>query len=458
MERTALVLSGGGLRGGAHIGALKVFERVGLLQSVQVVAGTSAGAIAGAMLASGARVAAIEKAILKLSTASCDQLLDPNTAGLRTALCAQDFGQFHGFLGGKAIVDLVEENLVYLKRFTDYATLSPDAQAKVKDLLLVAVNLDTGARTVFCDPNRYTGYDEAVLCGQLGFADAARASSSEPVVVTPFVCSLSAGCTCPPRTGEALRRQSFIDGAVRDNCPVKIPVRLAGCTRMLAINLGYAGDRVEDVASEGMADIVSQSLSIMGSQQLDADLAHLRTQVADGDLRLSAFVLNPRLFDMGMFAFDRLDEAIRRGEMAAEWFLNEVDRQLHVFRPDGCVDVDRFFGQQGVFSYNYPDPERDARRQRLLVQLNTPALQKPGPCHVERQIIQMALLAIGAVAALSLAFFTLGGLVALNLKPNAATAADIFVFWDGGLVLLLLGWIIFLIIMRRRLCRSQPDN
>ena len=458
MERTALVLSGGGLRGGAHIGALKVFERVGLLQSVQVVAGTSAGAIAAAMLASGARVAAIEKAILRLSTLACEQLLDPNTAGLKNALCAQDFGKFHGFLGGKAIVDLVDENLVYLKRFTDYATLPPDAQSKVKDLLLVAVNLDTGARTVFCDPNRYLAYDDAVLCGQLGFAEAARASASEPVVVTPFVCSLGAGCTCPARSGEALRPQAFLDGAVRDNCPVKLPVRLAGCTRMLAINLGYAGDRVEDVASQGMADIVSQSLSIMGSQQLDADMAHLRTQVADGDLRLSAFVLNPRLFDMGMFAFDRLDEAIRRGEMAAEWFLNDVDRRLHIFRPDGSVDVDRFFSQQGIFAYNYPDPERDARRQRLLMQLKTSDQKHAGPCHVERTITQLALLAIGAVAALSLAFFTLGGLVALRLKPNAASAADIFVFWDGGLVLLLLGWIFFLIVARGRICRTKPDN
>ena len=449
MERTALVLSGGGLRGGAHVGALKVFERVGLLQQVQVVAGTSAGSIVGAMLASGASVQAIEAATLGLRTTPCEQLLDVNTSGLRDAACAGDAGRFSGILGGKAVTDLVENNLAHIRRFSDYATLPPDQQDTVKDLLLVAVNLDNGVKTVFCDTSRYAAYSEGALCGSLSFAEAARASSSQPAVVTPFVCPGAAACSCSGTP------HFFVDGAVRDNCPVKLVVSLAGCTRVLAVNLGYAGDRVEGVATQGLAEIINQSITIMGTQHLDADLGYLRTQVAEGDLNLSAYVLNPRLYDMGTFAFDRLPEAIARGEQAAEWFLQEADRQLHIFRPDGTVDADRLFSAQGVFTYNYPDPDRDVRRRRLLADLARPRAQAARPCHVQQEVARVGLLAVAAVVSLSLALFTVGGLIGLRLKPNAATPGDVFVFWDGGLLLFLVGWIILALLLRLWLCRQR---
>lgn len=49
--RLGLVLSGGGVRGAAHIGALKALEELGIW--VDVVSGTSAGAIVGAFYAAG---------------------------------------------------------------------------------------------------------------------------------------------------------------------------------------------------------------------------------------------------------------------------------------------------------------------------------------------------------------------------------------------------------------------
>lgn len=450
-DRTALVLSGGGLRGGAHVGALKVFERVGLLPHVQVVAGASAGSIVGAMLASGTSVAGIEQAVQRLTKAPCDDLLDLNLIGLRQAMCSQDFSKLNGFLGGKAIIDLVEQNLTHVRRFSDYATLPPDLHDKTKDLLLVGANLNNGIKTVFCDATRYTSYDEGALCGSLSFSEAARASSSQPATLTPFVCPRGAGCTCGMSDGG--QPCTFIDGALRESCPLKLVVRLAGCTRVLAINLGYAGDRVEDVGKLGIAEIVSQSITIMGTQHFDADVAFLRTQIAEGDLALSAHVLNPRLFDMSTFAFDRLPEAVERGEKAAAWFLDEADRQWQIFRPDGTVDPDRLFRQQGVNNFNYPDPEREARRAYLI----TVHEQKrpPTPCHVEKEITSLALLTVAAFVTISLALFTVGGVLALQIKPNAASLGDIFVFWDGGVIALIVGWIALFLLLRRAKCQSS---
>jgi NTE family protein len=49
--KTGLVLSGGGVRGIAHIGAIKALEEQGIIPTI--IAGTSAGAIVGALYASG---------------------------------------------------------------------------------------------------------------------------------------------------------------------------------------------------------------------------------------------------------------------------------------------------------------------------------------------------------------------------------------------------------------------
>ena len=56
-----LALSGGGARGGAHLGVLRALEELGV--PVDVIAGTSVGAIIGGFYASGMTVDQIEQVI-----------------------------------------------------------------------------------------------------------------------------------------------------------------------------------------------------------------------------------------------------------------------------------------------------------------------------------------------------------------------------------------------------------
>jgi NTE family protein len=62
--RLALVLSGGGARGVAHVGALCALEDAGL--PIDAIAGNSMGAIVGSLYASGLNTSQIEKAILSM--------------------------------------------------------------------------------------------------------------------------------------------------------------------------------------------------------------------------------------------------------------------------------------------------------------------------------------------------------------------------------------------------------
>src|SRR6218665_3099958 len=63
-EAVGLVLSGGGARGLAHVGVLKVLERERI--PVDVIAGTSMGAIVGGLYATGMTAAEVEQEVLRL--------------------------------------------------------------------------------------------------------------------------------------------------------------------------------------------------------------------------------------------------------------------------------------------------------------------------------------------------------------------------------------------------------
>jgi NTE family protein len=61
-----LALEGGGVRGIAYAGAFKVLEQRGILQQIENVAGTSAGAIAGLMISIGYNAAEIDSIMMSL--------------------------------------------------------------------------------------------------------------------------------------------------------------------------------------------------------------------------------------------------------------------------------------------------------------------------------------------------------------------------------------------------------
>src|SRR5437016_6236824 len=64
--RTCLVLSGGGARGAAHVGVLKVLEEYRV--PVDCIAGTSMGALVGGSYASGTTVPELEEIMNSIST------------------------------------------------------------------------------------------------------------------------------------------------------------------------------------------------------------------------------------------------------------------------------------------------------------------------------------------------------------------------------------------------------
>ena len=90
--RIAVVLSGGGARGGAHLGVLKALEEQRV--PIDIIVGTSAGAIVGAAYASGMPLADIEREMQTLSTASLFH--DVDRRDLSITRKADDSGSYVG--------------------------------------------------------------------------------------------------------------------------------------------------------------------------------------------------------------------------------------------------------------------------------------------------------------------------------------------------------------------------
>jgi NTE family protein len=219
--RIGLALGGGAAKGFAHIGAIKMLEANGI--HADVISGTSAGAVVGALYASGMDPFRMQERAVAL---------DESTL--------RDVRLFSGGLvRGQALQDYVNAEVERLP-----------IERMRKPFAAVATRLDTGDRVVFVRGN--TG-------------QAVRASSSVPGVFEPA------------RIGE----RSYVDGGVVSPVPVDA-ARQLGADIVIAVDIS---SKAAGTTPTGMAGIVNQSIMIMGQTLGRQELARadvvIRPQVND---------------------------------------------------------------------------------------------------------------------------------------------------------------------------------
>jgi NTE family protein len=278
--RVGLVLSGGGARGLAHVGVLKALEAQRI--PVDIVVGTSMGAIIGGLYASGMSAAQIER---ELARVRWDEVFAARVG--RRDLSQRRKDQDHelsavlefGLRDGElklpqsAVAGTGLEAL--LRRYT-----LPVRQARNFDDLplpfrAVATDMETGAPVVLAD-------------GDL--AQALRSSMSVPGVFAPI-----------ERDGRLLG-----DGGLVDNLPVDL-ARQLGAQVVIAVNVGTPVGGRETLNSA--VGLTAQMINILTEQNVQRSLALLRP----GDV-----LIKPDLGGLGSSDFDRLTDFIARGAAAAQ--------------------------------------------------------------------------------------------------------------------------------------------
>ena len=277
--RVALALGGGGVRGAAHIGVLRVLQQAGI--PVDIIAGTSMGAIVGGMYSAGIDISTIESKFddgalmksfmdvpLKVSLATA-----PVRALPRTVVHKDYDGLYRG---------------TKFRKYLDAAV--PEWSQRVENFKIrfAAVALDLS-----------DGKPYALTNGSLG--SVVQASSAVP------------GLREPVQIGQQL----FVDGGVVDNIPVTV-ARDMGGDIVIAVDVD---ERVHRVPLDNFKPIGSVAKRMVTLQLASSDAVQL--QLAD-------VVIHPQVDGIGLITTRPADamHAIRAGERAAMEMLPVIKYKL----------------------------------------------------------------------------------------------------------------------------------
>ena len=278
--RVGLVLGGGGARGIAHIGVLKVLERERI--PVHAIAGTSMGAIVGALYAAGYSADELEEVIRAIDWR--DALRDGPPRGdlpmarkeetLRVlADIEMGFGEGsfklpRGVLQGQNLQLLLQRLFLRVGAVRDFDALPIPFRA-------VAADIATG---------------EAVVFSSGDLPDVVRASMSVPAAFQPI----------------RIDGRLLVDGGIVDNVPVDV-ARAMGVTHLIVVDVGEPLHGEEELNSP---------LAI--TMQMVVVLMKAQTRRQMESLTEADILIHPQLGDIGSAQFDRALETLAPGEAAAE--------------------------------------------------------------------------------------------------------------------------------------------
>jgi NTE family protein len=277
--KIGLVLGGGGARGAAHAGVLKVLEELHV--PVDYVVGTSMGSIVGGLYASGMSPEQIEREIRAMDW---DDLFkdEPARADRSFRRKSDDYTYAAkakaGFNGGKLQVPLA-----YIR--------GQKFDLAINRLILNVIDvkdfdrLPIPYRAVAADLG--TGKEVVLAKGSLPLS--IRASMAVPAVFDPV----------------EIDGKLLVDGGIADNVPVSV-ARAMGADVVIVVDVG-----------EGLADSkdIKDALDVSG--QLANILFTLNTEKQLKSLTSRDVLIRPALGDIGGGGFDRAAEAIPDGEAAA---------------------------------------------------------------------------------------------------------------------------------------------
>lgn len=290
-KKIGVALSGGGIRGIAHIGVLKVFVENQI--PVDLISGTSAGGIVAAMYACGYTPWQMETMVRKLKI---NDLIDLNiTVGdlLKHGMKWLYSGMFRfwsvlpsGLIKG----DKIEQ---YFHHLWQEKTVK-DTQIPVA---ITAVDLNSADTIFFTSP---VFQSRAILNARYyhntSLTDAVRASISIPGIFFP----------------KKYRSMTLVDGAVKNNLPTDI-LRHMGADIVIAVDLGYDGQANYDIKTVG--EILIQCIEIM-SREVTLLKAEQHADV----------IIRPITGDINFKDIKQVVSFINRGEQAALEKLSEINK------------------------------------------------------------------------------------------------------------------------------------
>jgi len=265
-KKIGLALSGGGARGLAHIGVLKVLEDYKI--PIDIIAGTSIGAVVGALYSSEPNAKKLKK-----------ESINSNWKDLFDYTISKK-----GLIKGKKIEDFLEQKLDKIK-FNELKI----------PLYVTAFDLTKKREIVFSKGD---------------VVNALRASISIPGIFIPI-----------EEKGEIL-----VDGGVTDIIPIEA-LRKAKADIIIAVNVEYikekrtlygqnADFKKTNLNIPNLLNTLTKALQVKASEECNFEILNEKADL----------VISPNLEKIGTFEFQKAKQAIKIGERKAKSSIEEIKK------------------------------------------------------------------------------------------------------------------------------------
>ncbi len=312
--KIGVAFGGGGARGGAHVGVLKVLEELRI--PVDYIAGTSIGSIVGGLYATGFSPAEMDD-ILRHTDWNSALEDDPPRKDI-TYRRKEDDDLYLikvelGFSRGKAVFPtglMAGEKLgILLRRFTLPFSEVKDFSAFPIPYRCVATDIGNGGKVV------------------LGSGDVARAMRASMAIPAFF-------------SAVVLDGKLLTDGGTVDNLPVDV-VREMGADVVIAINIGTPLQNQAQLSN--FLAIADQLTGLLTTENVKRQFESLKP---------TDVLISPDLDGIASFNFAQFPESIERGYVAAE----ALKEKLRVL----SVSEDEYAQFLKTQRYPHPTPNVDA--------------------------------------------------------------------------------------------------
>ena len=279
--KVGLVLSGGGAKGLAHIGALKIIEESGI--KVDYIGGTSMGAIVGALYASGYSAQQLDSIFKNTDFNNLIQDNVPRSA--KTFYEKEDSERYaltlpfenfkvsfpQAISGGQNIYNLLVQLLFHVKDVQDFRKLPIP-------FVCMATNVETG---------------EEVLLDRGYLPEAIMASGTFPSLFEPA----------------EINGQILIDGGVVNNYPIN-HVKDMGADIIIGVDVQH------DLATRESLSSATEILLQINNYRTVNDM---KKKSKETDI-----YIRPDIDEFSVIAFDKGKQIVKSGEEAAQIKMNEL--------------------------------------------------------------------------------------------------------------------------------------
>lgn len=271
--KLGLALSGGGIRGIAHAGALKALEDNGI--KIDAIGGSSSGALISSLYALGYS----PYYIYILFKRYAKDIVGMNSAPI--------ISEIKNYITNKRIQIKGLKTDNNLEEAYDQLAMRKGVKT-IKDitnmpLVIPAVDIGKGKEYIFTNRIPEDTEDEEQYITDISIGKAVKASSCFPAIF----------CPCE------FKEHIFLDGGVLDNIPVS-EVKKQGVDKVIAIN--FKADDIDE--NSNIMDLAMRTIDIMGNK------------VSEENLEQSDFILTIGTDKTGLLDVDKLDSCYKYGYQA----------------------------------------------------------------------------------------------------------------------------------------------